>query len=154
MIIIRYYRPGDDFAVRKLERRAVQEIGAWRGDGPWDDELRDIEASFSGDRGCFLVATDSETGRLVGIGAWRRAGRGTAEITRMRVARDRQGQGVGQELLEALEQTASGSGIGRLVLHTSSIQKAAQRFYEAAGYSLIKLSRIGRFRVLAMGKTL
>ncbi len=151
MIRIRPYRPGDRVAVLSLERRAVREINAWRGPGPWDDELRDIDASFRGKGGIFLVATDA-AGLLVGTAALRRLSRTKAEITRMRVRPGRQGEGIGGELLDALEACASILGIPNLVLHTSDRQIAAQHLYSRRGYEIAGHGRIGRFSVVAMAK--
>lgn len=153
MIRIRPYRPGDRFAVLSLERRAVREINAWRGPGPWDDELVDIDRSFKGKGGIFLVATD-ETGLVVGTAALRRLSRTKAEITRMRVRPGRQGEGIGGQLLDALEACASILGIPDIVLHTSDRQIAAQNLYSSRGYEIAGHGRIGRFQVVAMAKSI
>jgi GNAT superfamily N-acetyltransferase len=151
MIRIRPYRHGDRFAVLSLERRAVQAIDAWRGPGPWDDELRDIDASFRRKGGIYLVATD-ETGLLVGTAALRPLSGGKAEVTRMRVRPDRQGQGIGGQLLDALEACADILGFPHLVLHTTDRQAAARKLYASRGFEVSGHGRIGRFTVIAMAK--
>jgi hypothetical protein len=67
----------------------LQQVGAYAGDGPWDNDLRDIEHIYLKNRGVFLVGVYE--GRVVAMGALRKSSDERAEIKRMRVHPDVQG---------------------------------------------------------------
>ncbi len=134
---IREFHPDDQAAVWELHRLGLQQYGVDRGDGPWDDDLRDIPTVYGQNRGQFLVAFDGE--RLIGMGGVRRVDADVAEIKRMRVRPEFQRQGIGTAILERLESTDRRLGFRTLVLDTTELQIPAQRFYERHGF--VKLSR-------------
>ena len=83
MLELRSYREGDAPSVRRLHDEGLREAGAHAGDGPWDDDLRAIGATYLDDDGAFLVGLlDAE---IVAIGGLRRVSGAVAEIKRMRV---------------------------------------------------------------------
>jgi hypothetical protein len=82
MITIRRYQPGDNGAVRELHVLALQPTGAIWDDGPWDQDLENIEGVYLANRGEFLVGTQED--RLVAMGALRCIDDTRAEIKRMR----------------------------------------------------------------------
>jgi len=145
-IIVRRYGPADRAAVRKLHDDALNDVGAHLGDGGWDGDLDDIEAVYLRSGGEFLVA--ELEGRIVAMGALRRDPDGRAWITRMRVAPDLQGRGIGQTLLDALHRRAAEFGYGTLHLDTTVGQVAAQRLYEKNGYRRVGRSTVGPFQCL------
>ena len=85
-----------------LHKTAMEKVGAYKGDGPWDDDLRDIKKYYLDSNGEFLIVLDNDT--LIGMGAFRKINSHDAEIKRMRVAPVCQGQGVGKMILKKLEE--------------------------------------------------
>ena len=132
MLIIRRYTPADQAAVEFLHVFAMQQVGAYLGRGPWDDDLYAIEEHYLNAHGEFLLGEIE--GRLVTMGAFRRTSPIRAEIMRMRVHPDYQGQGFGQRILSELETRARTRGYTTLHLHTSTVQIAAQKLYEKHGF--------------------
>jgi GNAT superfamily N-acetyltransferase len=86
-------------------------------------------------QGTFLVAYRAN--EAVGCGALRRLDHAVGELKRMYVAPDARGQGLGRQLLVALEAEASRLGLSRLVLETGARQTAAVALYERVGYTVI-----------------
>jgi putative acetyltransferase len=74
-------------------------------------------------------------GEAVGIGALRRHPGGVGEVKRMYVKPEVQGQGVGKDILDAIEARARKEGLSRLVLETGSRLSAASKLYERSGFS-------------------
>lgn len=131
-MIIREYQVTDYEMVMKLHREALELIGAYKGDGPWDDDLKRIERIYDGKNGLFLVG--EENGKIVAMGAFRKIGYEVAEIKRMRVSPDMQGRGIGKIMYETLETRAKDLGFKKLHLETSVIQLAAQKLYKSEGF--------------------
>jgi GNAT superfamily N-acetyltransferase len=88
-------------------------------------------------RGTFLVIYREET--PVGCGALRLLDPETAELKRMYVAPEVRGQGLGRQLVAALEAEARALGVRRLVLETGVRQVAAVALYRATGFEPIPL---------------
>ena len=86
--------------------------------------------------GFFVLYRD---GQALGCGAVRRLDATTAELKRMFVAPEERGKGLGQALLERLEEEARALGSTRLVLETGTRQRQAVALYEAAGFRQIPL---------------
>lgn len=144
--VIRAFQVADQAAIFALHSAALQALGIDAIGGPWDDDLRDVQASYLDQGGAFLVAIVD--GQLVGMGALARIDRETAEIKRMRIAPDYQGQGIGRRILMGLEQKAGQLGFTRLVLDTSTQQLAAQALYESHGYSQTGTGMQGPFKMI------
>ena len=140
---IRRYGPGDREAVWRLHNEALDEVGAHLGNGPWDDDLHEIEAAYLEAGGEFLVGVLD--GRVVAMGALRRISPGEAEVKRMRVEPALQGRGHGQALLDALHRRAAELGCSTLRLDTALRQRAARSLYERNGYREVRRGRIGSF---------
>ncbi|MBN2304352.1 MAG: GNAT family N-acetyltransferase [Anaerolineae bacterium] len=132
MLSIRPYQPADEATVWELHVLPMQQVGAYLGDGPWDDDLRDIQGAYFDNGGVFLVG-DLE-GRTVAMGALRRVDAECAEIKRMRTHPDFQGRGFGKDILRALEAEAIRLGYTALILETSVVQHAAQHMYRQHGF--------------------
>jgi ribosomal protein S18 acetylase RimI-like enzyme len=114
----------------------MEHVGAYKGDGPWDDDLRDIQKYYVDSNGEFLIVFNNDT--LVGMGAFRRIDTNLAEIKRMRVAPQFQGQGIGKMILKKLEESAIKKGYSTLILETSDKQTAANALYRSFGFVGIK----------------
>jgi GNAT superfamily N-acetyltransferase len=132
MFTIRPYRDADQDAVLTLHHRALERVGADRGDGPWDDDLRSIRAVYLDARGTFLVG--ELNGRLIAMGALQNIGHPRGEIRRMRVDPAFQGRGFGEQILYALEACALALGYTVLALDTPAAQTAARRLYPKHGF--------------------
>ena len=132
MFTLRRYEPADREAVEHLHVYAIQQMGAYLGRGPWDDDVYAIEETYLQNQGEFLIGECD--GEFVAMGAFRRTGPGRAEIKRMRVHPDYQGRGYGQLILTELETRARALGYQILHLDTSTLQLPAQRLYEKNGY--------------------
>ena len=131
-MIIREYQVKDHDMVIKLHREALELIGAYKGDGPWDNDLSRIEKIYDGKNGLFLVA--EENGKIIAMGAFRKIGFELAEIKRMRVSPDMQGKGIGKIMYETLEERARELGFKKFHLETSVIQQAAHKLYQKEGF--------------------
>lgn len=139
--VVRRYRPDDRLAVCRLHKAAMRDAGSWV-EGADDSDLDDVKGVYLDD-GEFLVG---ETGSdIVAMGAFRPADGGieelfdglrepTAELKRMRVAPDYQRRGVGRRLYAELERRARDAGYRELILDTTPVQTAAQKFYESSGF--------------------
>ena len=142
----RRYRPSDHDAVWALHYLALRAVDADAGDGPWHDDLRDIEGAYLDGTGEFLVGEDG--GAIVAMGALRRTGPSRAEIKRMRVHPDHQRRGYGTAVLQALEARARELGCRTLHLDTTARQAGARRFYEKHGFRRTGAKTWGQFRLV------
>jgi ribosomal protein S18 acetylase RimI-like enzyme len=130
-LAIRQYQAGDQAAVWALHKMGIQQVAADLGDAAYSD-LHQIEQVYLRNRGEFLVGILD--GRLVVMGAIKRTTAERAEVKRMRVQREFQGQGLGQQILTRLEVRAVELGYRTLHLDTSSEQLVAQALYRKHGY--------------------
>jgi GNAT superfamily N-acetyltransferase len=159
-LAIRAYTAADHDAVWALHNLALRAANAHGGNGPWDDDLHQIEAHYTANRGTFLVGLIA--GEIVAMGALRPMALGggapfkaiTAEIKRMRVHPARQRRGYGSAILRALEARARELGYTRLCLDTTTRQAAAQRFYERHGYQVYGHKTWSEFDLLLYAKDL
>jgi ribosomal protein S18 acetylase RimI-like enzyme len=133
-MIIRRFENADADAVWSLHRRALEKVGAPAPDERWEDDLRDIPASYLASGGEFLVGHIDAA--LVAMSALRPISSNRVELKRMRVEPTRQGQGLGKKLLEALVVSAQKMGITEVELETTAGQQAARKLYEAAGFEV------------------
>ncbi|HZZ71043.1 MAG TPA: GNAT family N-acetyltransferase [Pirellulales bacterium] len=131
-LVIRRYRPEDQAEVMQLHILPMLQVGAYKGEGPWDDDLRQIEKVYCNPYGDFLVGLLH--GRMVVMGALRKTGSGRCEIRRVRVHPDFQRQGLGRKIINRLEGHARQLGYHTVHLQTQEIQHAAREFYRRLGY--------------------
>jgi ribosomal protein S18 acetylase RimI-like enzyme len=149
---LRSFQSGDAEAVWKLHDAALEGAGVHGGRGPWEDDLRDIPATYVHAGGDFLVALAD--GRVVGMAGLLRRSPEEAEIRRMRVHPDFQRQGLGRLILRELEGRAQALGFQVVRLDTTDRQIAARRLYESAGYREIGRRQTDRFVFIDFAKTL
>ena len=81
-----------------------------------------------------FVARDGD-GTAVACGALRRHDGGIGEVKRMYTVPERQGEGIGGEILARIEVLARDEGLSGLVLETGHVHDAAYRVYERGGFS-------------------
>ena len=158
MLTIRQYSPDDHAAVMKLHVVAMERTGAYLGDGPWDDDLKDVQGVYLDQGGEFLVGEVS--GHVVAMGAFRRdeatpsSAEVRAEIKRMRVHPDVQGRGYGQQMFRALEMSARQRGITTFYLETSVVLHAAQHLYRKNGFVETHRGKVQHMDCIWFEKTL
>lgn len=129
--------------MRRLHDEALYDAGAHLGEGPWDEDLNNIEEEYLHDGGEFLVG--EMDGKVIAMGALKRASGEQAELKRMRVDPAVQRRGLGQQILEELEERAREIGCSALYLDTAAHQTAARSLYAANGYAETGRGRIGPF---------
>lgn len=140
-ISIRRFQSGDGERVRELNELAMAETPEYVPFAP-DEDLRAVRSHYLDDGGEFLVGTIRgtivATGAYVTLDGWKREyvdlGGGTAELTRMRVDPERQGQGFGTAIYHELEERARSDGYRRFVLDTGTDNDVARGFYESVGF--------------------
>ena len=128
---IRKYNKHDQNEVIALHVLALEQAGTYARSGEWDKDLQNIENVYLRD-GEFLVGEIDS--KLVAMGALRKVSEEVAEIKRMRVHPDYQGNGFGQRLLTLLEQKAKKLGYKKIILDTTVKQLPAQHLYIKNGY--------------------
>jgi GNAT superfamily N-acetyltransferase len=149
---VRRYTPADREAVERLHVQAIQEVGAYLGRGPWDDDIYAIEEAYLDNGGEFLIG--EWDGVFVAMGALHRTSPERAQIKRMRVRSDYQGHGFGQIILSELEARARALGYKTLHLDTSVVQIPAQKLYEKNGYREVGRDIYGGLEVILYEKQL
>lgn len=152
ILVIRRYQAGDYEAVWELHNLALLDVGAHGGNGPWDEDLHQIETAHLERDGEFLVGLAE--GCIVAMGALRRIDEQRGEIKRMRVHPEFQRRGFGQAILTALETRARELGYAALILDTTPIQVAAQALYLKNGYREVSRGRAGPFEMIYFEKQL
>ena len=131
-IELRDIRPDDAGETLTLQRAAfVQEALIYDSVQmpPLTQSLDELRAELEDNLGCVAV----DHGRV--IGSVRARADGTLLlIGRLAIAPDRQGEGVGSMLLEAVERRGRESGCLEAELFTGSLSEANLRLYERTGY--------------------
>jgi GNAT superfamily N-acetyltransferase len=135
-----------------LHKTAMEPVGAYKGDGPWENDLQNIEKHYLENNGTFILVL--EQNKLIGMGAFRKIDEKTAEIKRMRVEPKMQGKGIGKYLLNQLEERARSQGYSVLILETSDRQERANAFYSKSGFKVMKYENIDGFNCAWYKKTL
>ncbi len=142
-MIIRRYDLKDVNEVLDLHIVAMKNIGAYKGEGPWDDDLKNIEDTYINNKGEFLVGVLN--GKIIAMGAFKKIDNATAEIKRMRVYPEYQGNGYGKMILNKLYKIAINNNYKYFILETSTIQLYAQKLYENFGFKEFKREKIDGF---------
>jgi len=152
MIEVRQYKADDHDVVWELHNVALELLDAHAGNGPWDDDLRDVESVYLKTGGEFYVGVLA--GEVVAMGALKRELDDKAEVKRMRVHPNHQRKGYGQAILTALEDRAKELGFKTLTLDTAKIQVAARGLYEKNGFQVAGHTKFGEFDVVLYEKHL
>jgi len=108
----------------------MEAVGAYKGDGPWDEDLKDIIRHYKD--GAFLVIEEDNT--LIAMGAFKPSENNLAEVKRMRVLPSAQGKGLGKKMYLELEKRALELGYKGFHLETSELQVSAQQLYQKVGF--------------------
>ncbi len=129
---IRHFRLKDQDEAKTLILAGLAEHWGWL-DSTKNPDLDSIAHSYAA--GIFLVACWQ--GQLVGTGALIPEKEGVGRIVRMSVAKPYRRRGVGQTILQQLQQEARGVGYRTLVLETTLTWPDAVDFYNQAGFETI-----------------
>jgi GNAT superfamily N-acetyltransferase len=151
MQLIRY-RPEFQEPMLALHRSAIE--GFVLGMTQQEDEadLVAVEEVYLRSRGEFLLGFLGES--LVAMGGFKRLSDDLAELRRMRIARELQGQGYGTLLLRELERRALQSGIRILCLDTAQRRPLTLEFYRTHGYEQTGRSFYGAVETVQFQKAL
>ena len=136
--------------ILELHRSAMD--GFLTGISQHDEEadLMAVEQVYIGGGGEFLVGILDD--RVVAMGGFQRLADTTAELRRMRVHRELQGQGYGTQLLQELERLAFQRGIRTLCLKTAIARPLTLAFYRKHGYLEIDRGFYGQVEILQFTK--
>ncbi|MFL6010399.1 MAG: GNAT family N-acetyltransferase [Gaiellaceae bacterium] len=128
---------------RALVSETLREFG-FDPDPTLDPDLEDPSGTYA----ALWVAVDGD--RVVGSVAMRELGDGAAELKRMYLRPDARGQGLGKRLLVTALDWAREQGARTVRLDTSERMVAAQRLYEANGFTRVEgdAPRQGQCRLL------
>lgn len=133
---IRQYRLADHDRILQLYVEPTEDVGAFvAGEDQLDADLEDVESAYLNSGGDFLIG--ELDGQIVAMGAHKPPSgcfthfldelpEETAEITRMRMDADYQGQGFGEAIYDELERRARADGFEKLILDTTHRQNAAK----------------------------
>ena len=135
-----------------LHREALERIGAYAGEGPWDSDLYSIRQTYIDNSGSFILGITD--GTLIAMGALRKIDSTIAEITRMRVKPAHQGRGHGTAILERLLKESADRGYVKITLETSTLQVPAQRLYRKYGFQEAGRGELKGFNVIYYEKIL
>jgi GNAT superfamily N-acetyltransferase len=145
-LTIRPYDHSDQATVERLHRNGLEQMGADAGSGPWDADLDDIEGSYLHAGGDFVVGlVDDE---VVAMGALRRVTATTADLKRLRVTRELQGKGIGEQVARLLIQRARELGFTRLTADTTTRQVPAQQLLAKLGFVEMRREQFSRFELI------
>ncbi len=140
---IREFRRSDYEDVLELHKIAMLHVGAYKGDGPWNQDLIKIEEAYKD--GIFLIGTIDN--KIVSMGAIRKIDENVCEIKRMRTYPEFQGRGFGKLILNKLIAFANENKFKRIILDTSEKQQRAIKLYEKHGFNIFKEEITENFKV-------
>lgn len=143
----------DSEAIIALHECALREAGTDPTDVPGTDDLHDVEGSYHDAGGVFYVV-EAPDGAVVAMGGARPVEAGTVELFRVAVAPERQREGHGARILDALESFAREADHERVVLETAARQASATEFYPARGYRETGRRHHGEYELVAFEKRL
>lgn len=146
------YEPRYQESMLGLHRSAIE--GFTLGMSQQEDEadLMAIDDVYLSNGGEFLLGL--RDGQLIAMGGFKRISSDVAELRRMRIARELQGQGYGTRLLLELERRAFQSGVRTLCLDTAQRRPLTLAFYRRHGYQEIGKSFYGAVETVQFSKTL
>ncbi|WP_198036915.1 GNAT family N-acetyltransferase [Nocardia sp. BMG51109] len=131
--------PADARAFKELNEAWIVELFSLE---PADSAtLDDPEHKIIAEGGQVLIAREGED--VVGCVALVPEGDGVFELSKMAVARDRRGRGLGRIILRAAVDYAREHGATALFLGSNSILKDAVHLYESIGFVHVPPDRIG-----------
>jgi GNAT superfamily N-acetyltransferase len=150
---IRRYKSSDKDAVHELQYLAFRTLGIMlKAKEIAAEDLDDIRKNYLENGGDFIVGTIDN--RIVCMGAFRKVSKTTAEIKRMRVHPDYQRKGLGQLILDKLEEKARQLGYTELCLDTTTKQVPAQKLYKKNGYHEVRREHYAGLEIILYEKNI
>ncbi len=131
MNLIRY-KPEFQEPMLVLHRSAIEGFDLGMSQQQDEADLLELENVYIRPGGEFLLGFIGP--RLIAMGGFKRLSHTDAELKRMRIARDLQGQGHGTTLLEELERRAWQAGVRNLCLEAAKRRPLTLEFYRKHGY--------------------
>ena len=125
----------DASAVLALVEECLAEYGFLPDLKTSESDLLDIEGSYDGSGGLFLV--EEENG-IVATGGLVLLDGEIGKIRKMYVRQDARGRGLGRAILQRLLAEARRRKVRRVVLETTDAMTVAQRMYEAHGFRQVE----------------
>ncbi len=135
-----------------LHRSAIEGFVLGMSQQQDEADLVAIEDVYLRGGGEFLLGFIED--RLVAMGGFKRLAEDLAELRRMRIARDLQGQGYGTLLLRELERKAFQAGVRTLCLDTALRRPLTLEFYCKHGYQETGRGFYGAVETVQFRKTL
>lgn len=151
MHLIRY-RPEYQAPMLKLHRSAIEGFVLGMSQQQDEADLLSIEDVYLRCGGEFLLGFVDES--LIAMGGFKRLSGDLAELRRMRIARDFQGQGYGTVLLRELERRAFDLGIRTIHLDSAQRRPLTLQFYRKQGYQETGCGFYGAVETVQFRKTL
>jgi putative acetyltransferase len=148
-VTIRPILPGDNEAIARVIRTALEEFGAAKpGTVYFDPTTDDLYTLFQAPRSGYFIA-EREGEILGGGGIYPTEGLppDTCELVKMYLRSDARGTGLGRKLIEKSLAFAAGQGFRRVYLETMPELKLALKAYERLGFQYIDgaLGQSGHF---------
>jgi len=151
MHLIRYQREYQE-PMLALHRSALEGFTLGMSQQQDEADLVAIDEVYLRSGGEFLLGFIDE--RLVAMGGFQRLSDSAAELRRMRIARDLQGQGYGTLLLRELERRAFRCGVRTLCLDAARRRPLTLEFYRKHGYQETGQSFYGAVETVQFSKML
>jgi GNAT superfamily N-acetyltransferase len=151
MRLIRYQSEFQE-PMLELHRSAIEGFVLGMTQQQDEADLVNIENIYLRNGGEFLLGFLDE--KLIAMGGLKRLSESMAELRRMRIAHDLQGQGYGTLVLHELERRAIQAGIHTLCLDTAKRRPQTLEFYRKHGYQEIGKSFYGAVETVQFSKNL
>lgn len=151
MHLIRY-QPEYQEPMLALHRSAIEGFTLGMSQQQDEADLVAVEDVYLRSRGEFPLGFIGE--KLIAMGGFKRLSENSAELRRMRIARDLQGRGYGTLMLRELERRAVQSGIRTLCLDTARRRPLTLEFYRKHGYKESGQSFYGAVETVQFSKSL
>jgi GNAT superfamily N-acetyltransferase len=151
MKLIRY-KPEFQEPMLALHRSAIEGFDLGMSQRQDEADLLDLELVYIRNGGEFLLGFIGP--RLIAMGGFKRLSNTDAELKRMRIARDLQGQGYGTILLRELERRAWQAGVHNLCLEAAKRRPLTLEFYRKHDYQESGRGFYGAIETVRFTKTL
>ncbi len=137
---IRPFSPSDQPGVTRLQEEFMQEFfPEFVGDPrqyEWNADIYNIHGAYILKGGQFWVVEENQT--IVGVGGFRLASAGVAEIKRIRIKAGYRGRGFGKALVRLIEAYCRTHGVSKILVDTDERLATAKAMYEHMGYRIYR----------------
>ncbi len=137
---VRPFFTADQPGVTKLQEEFMEEFfPEFVGDPrqyEWNADIHNIHEAYILKGGQFWVVEENQT--IVGVGGFRLASDGVAEIKRVRIKAGYRGRGFGKALVRLIESYCRTHEISKILVDTDERLATAKAMYENMGYRLYR----------------